>query len=240
MSHGFAVLRHTSPQAYCARALKCLLSLAIFAPWCRPPIPPSQPLRSLHSPLSRSTPTAPSCSYSLGDKVERWLNDLLCLDAAEHTPPPPARLPHPGGRCLGWPALRRAREVHGRGLPEGAWPAAVAVCPLTLPGARPAERAGPAVCAVPAVQTSASCTTWSGTRSFRTTRRAPSAFLVLNCFWPALGCRVARPARPAAMHGCPLCVVFASAAPCCLHARRCMPLPPALRAHGKHIQRAPH
>ncbi|PRW57974.1 N-acetyltransferase 10 [Chlorella sorokiniana] len=33
--------------------------------------------------------------YSLGDKVERWLNDLLCLDAAEHTPPPPARLPHP-------------------------------------------------------------------------------------------------------------------------------------------------
>lgn len=36
------------------------------------------------------------CSYSLGDKVERWLNDLLCLDAAEHTPPPPARLPHPG------------------------------------------------------------------------------------------------------------------------------------------------
>ncbi|KAL4434095.1 hypothetical protein ABPG75_000536 [Micractinium tetrahymenae] len=33
--------------------------------------------------------------YSLGDRVERWLNDLLCLDAAEHTPPPPARLPHP-------------------------------------------------------------------------------------------------------------------------------------------------
>lgn len=28
--------------------------------------------------------------------MERWLNDLLCLDAAEHTPPPPARLPHPG------------------------------------------------------------------------------------------------------------------------------------------------
>lgn len=33
--------------------------------------------------------------YSLGDPIERWLNDLLCLDAAEHMPPVPARLPHP-------------------------------------------------------------------------------------------------------------------------------------------------
>lgn len=33
--------------------------------------------------------------YSAGDKVERWLNDLLCLDAAEALPPPPPRLPHP-------------------------------------------------------------------------------------------------------------------------------------------------
>jgi N-acetyltransferase 10 len=33
--------------------------------------------------------------YSLGDPVERWLNDLLCLDAAEHTPSLPSRLPHP-------------------------------------------------------------------------------------------------------------------------------------------------
>jgi N-acetyltransferase 10 len=33
--------------------------------------------------------------YSLGDPIERWLNDLLCLDAAEHTPPLPSRLPHP-------------------------------------------------------------------------------------------------------------------------------------------------
>ena len=33
--------------------------------------------------------------YSTGDPVERWLNDLLCLDAAEHTPPLPSRLPHP-------------------------------------------------------------------------------------------------------------------------------------------------
>lgn len=33
--------------------------------------------------------------YASGDPVERWLNDLLCLDAAEHTPPLPSRLPHP-------------------------------------------------------------------------------------------------------------------------------------------------
>ncbi|GAB4815551.1 hypothetical protein N2152v2_002597 [Parachlorella kessleri] len=33
--------------------------------------------------------------YAAGDKVERWLNDVLCLDAAEALPPPPPRLPHP-------------------------------------------------------------------------------------------------------------------------------------------------
>ena len=33
--------------------------------------------------------------YGAGDKVEAWLNDLLCLDAAEHIPPPPPQLPHP-------------------------------------------------------------------------------------------------------------------------------------------------
>jgi N-acetyltransferase 10 len=27
--------------------------------------------------------------YAAGDAVEGWLNGLLCLDAAEHTPPPP-------------------------------------------------------------------------------------------------------------------------------------------------------
>ena len=27
--------------------------------------------------------------------MEAWLNDLLCLDAAEHIPPPPPQLPHP-------------------------------------------------------------------------------------------------------------------------------------------------
>lgn len=52
-------------------------------------------LRSDCTPIANGLSTH-LCSYSLGDKVERWLNDLLCLDAAEHTPPPPARLPHPG------------------------------------------------------------------------------------------------------------------------------------------------
>uniref|UniRef100_A0A1D2A005 RNA cytidine acetyltransferase n=2 Tax=Auxenochlorella protothecoides TaxID=3075 RepID=A0A1D2A005_AUXPR len=33
--------------------------------------------------------------YASGDEVEKWLNGLLCLDAAEHIPKPPARLPHP-------------------------------------------------------------------------------------------------------------------------------------------------
>jgi N-acetyltransferase 10 len=35
------------------------------------------------------------CRYGAGDKVEAWLNDLLCLNAAEHIPPPPPQLPHP-------------------------------------------------------------------------------------------------------------------------------------------------
>ena len=37
-----------------------------------------------------------SCRYAAGDAVEAWLNGLLCLDAAEHVPRPPVRLPHPG------------------------------------------------------------------------------------------------------------------------------------------------
>ncbi|KAK9824701.1 hypothetical protein WJX72_012506 [[Myrmecia] bisecta] len=32
--------------------------------------------------------------YAAGDKVEAWLHELLCLNAAEHVPPVPARLPH--------------------------------------------------------------------------------------------------------------------------------------------------
>jgi N-acetyltransferase 10 len=36
------------------------------------------------------------CSYAAGDKVERWLNELLCLDATENLPRlGAARLPHP-------------------------------------------------------------------------------------------------------------------------------------------------
>ena len=33
--------------------------------------------------------------YAAGDKVEAWLHEVLCLDAAEHVPRPPPRLPHP-------------------------------------------------------------------------------------------------------------------------------------------------
>lgn len=33
--------------------------------------------------------------YAAGDKLESWLHELLCLDAAEHVPRPPAAMPHP-------------------------------------------------------------------------------------------------------------------------------------------------
>ncbi len=33
--------------------------------------------------------------YAPGDPVESWLNELLCLDAQQHLPRPPPRLPHP-------------------------------------------------------------------------------------------------------------------------------------------------
>lgn len=33
--------------------------------------------------------------YAAGDGIESWMNGLLCLDAADHAPPTPARLPHP-------------------------------------------------------------------------------------------------------------------------------------------------
>ena len=33
--------------------------------------------------------------YAAGDPLETWLHGLLCLDAAEHVPRPPSRLPHP-------------------------------------------------------------------------------------------------------------------------------------------------
>lgn len=33
--------------------------------------------------------------YAPGDIIENWLNNLLCLDAADHIPPVPTRLPHP-------------------------------------------------------------------------------------------------------------------------------------------------
>ena len=33
--------------------------------------------------------------YAPGDPIEKWLHDLLCLDAAQHIPKPPLKLPHP-------------------------------------------------------------------------------------------------------------------------------------------------
>lgn len=33
--------------------------------------------------------------YAPGDPVEAWLHELLCLDAGQHLPKVPARLPHP-------------------------------------------------------------------------------------------------------------------------------------------------
>ncbi|CAG9461049.1 unnamed protein product [Pedinophyceae sp. YPF-701] len=33
--------------------------------------------------------------YAPGDQVEKWLHELLCLNAAEHVPPAPLKLPHP-------------------------------------------------------------------------------------------------------------------------------------------------
>jgi N-acetyltransferase 10 len=33
--------------------------------------------------------------YAAGDPMEGWLHELLCLDAADHIPPLPKRLPHP-------------------------------------------------------------------------------------------------------------------------------------------------
>ncbi len=36
------------------------------------------------------------CRYAPGDPIESWLHELLCLDAAQHLPKPPLKLPHPG------------------------------------------------------------------------------------------------------------------------------------------------
>jgi tRNA(Met) C34 N-acetyltransferase TmcA len=33
--------------------------------------------------------------YGAGDKVEAWLNELLCLNASEHVPKPPPHVPAP-------------------------------------------------------------------------------------------------------------------------------------------------
>lgn len=72
-------------------------TLRLPAPWplLSLPLAPLLTLPLLIHTHTHTHPPTPPHSYSLGDRVERWLNDLLCLDAAEHTPAPPARLPHP-------------------------------------------------------------------------------------------------------------------------------------------------
>lgn len=61
--------------------------------WCVQEIDWS-PLR-----LVNAEPCSPPCPsprrYAPGDPIESWLHELLCLDAAQHLPKPPARLPHP-------------------------------------------------------------------------------------------------------------------------------------------------
>mmetsp|Transcript_7126 Transcript_7126/g.26896 ORF Transcript_7126/g.26896 Transcript_7126/m.26896 type:complete len:972 (-) Transcript_7126:1098-4013(-) len=46
--------------------------------------------------LLREVSLAEPCRYSFGDRVEAWLNGLLCLDAADATPPLLGALPPPG------------------------------------------------------------------------------------------------------------------------------------------------
>ena len=45
--------------------------------------------------LLREVSLAEPVRYSFGDRVESWLNGLLCLDAADHTPPLTGHLPPP-------------------------------------------------------------------------------------------------------------------------------------------------
>ena len=52
-----------------------------------PPCPSSAPTTQPPPPQPRS--------YAAGDPVEAWLHELLCLDAGQHLPKPPTRLPHP-------------------------------------------------------------------------------------------------------------------------------------------------
>jgi len=56
--------------------------------------------------MLREVTLAEPVRYALGDRVESWLNTLLCLDAADATPPLTGALPPPAacelfevGRC---------------------------------------------------------------------------------------------------------------------------------------------
>lgn len=119
--------------------------------------------RPAHQPCTHQPCTRTPGRYSLGDRVERWLNDLLCLDAAEHTPPPPARLPHPGAPAS--PAV-----------PPQAMLGSLAACGVLgrRMVAQLAARLDECSHACRLLQTSASCTMWSETRSSHSTRRVPA------------------------------------------------------------------
>ena len=71
------------PWQHCCHSLPCQI---VCKRCCE------EDLHSLSMPFSEDGVMS---RYGAGDKVEAWLNDLLCLDAAEHIPPPPPQLPHP-------------------------------------------------------------------------------------------------------------------------------------------------
>jgi N-acetyltransferase 10 len=43
----------------------------------------------------RHTFSAHPHRYAPGDPIEGWLHEVLCLDAGQHIPRPPTKLPHP-------------------------------------------------------------------------------------------------------------------------------------------------
>ena len=57
----------------------------------------SQEVKSIaaHSRNFREITLDEPIRYAAGDPMEGWLHELLCLDAADHVPPIPSRLPHP-------------------------------------------------------------------------------------------------------------------------------------------------
>ena len=92
----------------CMGALPSLPSLPYFFAFLCPSLPNRLPSaaasasglnKTLHDTVQSiaadETVIMRCCRYAAGDKVESWLLELLCLNAAEHVPKLPARLPHP-------------------------------------------------------------------------------------------------------------------------------------------------